>query len=202
MGRVDLSTVISILVASAAALPASAQSGRPPMPVDVVNEPVVNLANPEMIVKNDETMPIPVVVLEEPERGERVQIVVDVSVEGGMASGCTDVEVAPDRRIELDQISGDVRLPANDERGVALVFASPALPGPGAGLYHYFPLTAAGANISVGPHATSYYFNEQSHIFSDGRLRLCLLRGPTPSPFTGGAFMRVALSGRLVALPD
>jgi len=134
------------------------------------------------------------------EAGERIQFRLLLRVDAGQTWSTTEYPLPEGKRLLIDHVSGDIRLPV-DERGVVYLSLGPSTGGYTGPVTHYFPLVPAGANISVGPQATSYFFGQTTKLFADGKVDVILSRGPTPSPMTEAAGGFVSISGRLVDQP-
>jgi len=135
-----------------------------------------------------------------PAEGEQVQFRLLMNVPVGQSWATFSYPVPAGKRLLIDYVSGDVRLPVS-ERGVVYLSLGPGTGGYQGPVTYYFPLVPAEANISVGPQAKSYFFGQVTNVFADGKVDIVLSRGPTPSPFANAAGGFVSVSGRLVPKP-
>ena len=173
-------------------------------PVYVVNESlrvegnVTATFDQPLTVEFPTDNPVPVVFQSGAE--DRLQASIDVTINAGETSGCTPFMVPSDKRLIINQISGDVLLSASSyERAIVTLHT-----GPDTGNYmtstHYVQLTSVGANISDERRTETFIFNEQPNIFHDGNtgaMKVCISRGPRPGFFSLSANGRITISGIL-----
>lgn len=202
-----LTIFAAILVPFSVCLAKPGETVGPVKPVEVVNavitvEGTVQAELDEPVdVEIVNADPVPVV-LGEP---VRYQQSVDVLVPPGEGFACSEISFPAGTRFLLNQISGDVRLPTDgDQRAIVFVTTAPDANPASIAVRHVFPLTATESNISVGPQAQNFVFNEQPNIFHDAYsvpFQVCISRGPTPGGLTGNAFGRLVVSGELTQIP-
>jgi hypothetical protein len=132
---------------------------------------------------------------------ELIQFRVQVNVADGAQFGTASFDVSEGKRLLIRHVSGDITLPTG-QRGVVVIRTTPDFAGQSTVLNNWFPLTWAGANISVGPQAESYYFTEHTSLFTDGTVSVALVRGPSPPILEGQAWADVTISGQLVDIPS
>lgn len=176
----------------------------PIKPVYVVNESLKidgifdSLFTEPLTVKFDNDDPIPVFFTSGPEN--RQQTTLDVMINPGEATGCAQLGVPSDKRLLINQISGQVNLSStSQERAVVTVDTMPDS-GLGSPSTHYFHLTPVGVNIFEDRRTQTYVLNDQPNIYHDGDMgavKVCIARGPIPNSFGRSVVGKITVSGVL-----
>lgn len=123
-----------------------------------------------------------------------IQFELLMQVQSGDQFGTSTFTVPAGKRLLVDYISADIRLPLN-QRGDITVHTQPPYPGSArASVPHYFPLTPAGASISAAPNLRSHFLSQQTRLFTENKLEVLLVRGPSPNRGQAGGY--VSISGR------
>jgi hypothetical protein len=125
------------------------------------------------------------------------QFELNIDVPDGAAAAAAEFTVPHGKRLLIDHIASDVRLPVG-QRGCLIVHTKPSLPGAArASVPFTFGLVPSGCNISTGIGFECHYLSQVTRLFSVGSLEIILSRGPAPTT-PGRASALVAVSGRLV----
>ncbi len=189
--------VFSILLCLA--LPANAQPGLdepvgPVKPVEVVNE-ILTIEG--------------VVSLDVPD-ADRFQIRVPVSIPDGAAFSSESLNIPPGKRLLIDHITADIRLP-DTQRGFVKLLLAPVtseIGGDDSGFLvdHTFPLQDADGRISTSPGYRSWFLAQEVDLWADTIARVTVVRGPNldgPIPDVSlVAAGTISLSGRIVEIPS
>ncbi len=130
---------------------------------------------------------------------EPIQFMLELNLESDAAWAQQVFDIPAGKRLHIEYLSADVRLPP-DQRGIIILNTRPNFLTNRPSVPFHFALTAIGTHISVGPHARSHYVSQRTRLFSEEKLEIIFHRGPTPG-FTGKAFARVGVSGYIVDIP-
>jgi len=158
--------------------------------VAIADTPTVTVANP-----NDH--PVPVWNVEK--SGETlIQFDLDVLVAPEAQFATAAIPVPAGKRLLIDHISGDVRLPIGQKGMVRLDLRPSSVRVDRPTARHVFPLLPVGAPISTGPEYSSHFFAQETRLFCEGGSEVLLIRGPT---YEKDASAQVGISGRLLDAP-
>jgi hypothetical protein len=169
-----------------------------PVPVTQDGSWTVSLGETSTVtVANPSDRPVPVWNVEK-SGDELIQFDLDVEVEPDAAFSTTAIPVPPGKRLLIEHISGDVRLPVGQKGIIRLDLVPASFRTDRVTARHVFPLLPAGVPISTGPEYSSHFLAQETRLFCEGASVVLLSRGPT---YEKGAWAQIGFSGRLVDAP-
>jgi len=124
-----------------------------------------------------------------------IQFELKLEVLSGQQFGSATFSVPAGKRLLIDYVSADIRLPSA-QRGSITIHTRPPYPGSTrVSVPHFFFLTPAGASISAAASLKSHFVSQRTRLFTEQKLEVLLARGQATTQLAGGI---VSISGRLV----